>query len=408
MNRDAAAGLQRAEGFRQDLIELPRSDRGVERPFEHHFVEARIVVRDATWQRDSLLTRSMYRCTPVLLKDTGADPWSVSFLRMLDMANDSGLFKTSKELLSEGWRPESNCFRKGEDLYVPLYEAKMFFFFNHRHGDYGLLSSGEKGHVLPNPSEQQLQDARYRTVSRYWVPDAAVGDRLRDRWNYKWLLAWRDVTDSRASARTAIWAILPRVGVGHKAPLLLPGVSPIEISCWYASLSSFALDYASRQKVGGTTMAIFILKQLPVLTPETYAQPCPWEPAVTLAEWIKPRVLELTYTAWDMKPFAEDLVYTGEPFIWNEARRAELRADLDAAFFHLYGISEADADYILETFPIVKSKDVEKHGTYRTKEMILERYRAMAAHSTAVSQSPPAADRITEARHASRPRASKN
>src|SRR5262249_2607689 len=71
--------------------------------------------------------------------------------------------------------------------------------------------------------------------------------------------------------------------------------------------------------------------------------------------------------------------YTGDPFIWDETRRSVIRAELDAAFFHLYGISEADADYILETFPIVKAKDEERFGAYRTKELILAAYRRMAA-----------------------------
>ena len=70
------------------------------------------------------------------------------------------------------------------------------------------------------------------------------------------------------------------------------------------------------------------------------------------------RVLELTYTAWDMAPFARDLGDDGPPFRWDEERRFLLRAELDAAFFHLYGIDRDDVDYIMETFPIVKRKDI--------------------------------------------------
>lgn len=115
-----------------------------------------------------------------------------------------------------------------------------------------------------------------------------------------------------------------------------------------------------------------------MLPPNTYTQPCPWERKQSLAEWIKPRVLELTYTAWDMKPFAEDIGFTGSPFIWNDDRRFQLRCELDSAFFHLYGISEADVDYIMETFPIVKAKDIQTHSTYRTKDTILSLYREYA------------------------------
>jgi hypothetical protein len=68
---------------------------------------------------------------------------------------------------------------------------------------------------------------------------------------------------------------------------------------------------------------------------------------------------------------------SGAPFRWDEERRRLLRAELDAAFFHLYGIERDDVDYIMETFPIVKKKDVAAFGSYRTKELVLEVYDAM-------------------------------
>ena len=55
-----------------------------------------------------------------------------------------------------------------------------------------------------------------------------------------------------------------------------------------------------------------------------------------------------------------------------------LRCELDAAYFHLYGIQRNDVDYIMETFPIVKRKDEQQYGEYRTKRVILEIYDAMA------------------------------
>ncbi|MFH1469578.1 MAG: hypothetical protein ABIO70_34655, partial [Pseudomonadota bacterium] len=119
------------------------------------------------------------------------------------------------------------------------------------------------------------------------------------------------------------------------------------------------------------------LKQLPILPPSTYSQPCPWCPEDTLAAWLRPRVLELTCTARDLAPFARDLGWDGPPFRWDAARRFLLRAELDAAFFHLYGLPRDDVDYVMETFPIVRSRDVKAHGTFRTKEAILDRYDAL-------------------------------
>ena len=152
------------------------------------------------------------------------------------------------------------------------------------------------------------------------------------------------------------------------------GVPP---DCVYANLSSFACDYASRQKLGGATLNYFIFKQLPILPPSTYSAPTPWSASEPLSTWLTPRVLELTFTAWDLAPFARDLGYPGPPFRWEPERRFQIRCELDAAFFHLYGIGRDDVDYILDTFPIVRRNDEKANGEYRTKRVILERYDEM-------------------------------
>jgi hypothetical protein len=116
-----------------------------------------------------------------------------------------------------------------------------------------------------------------------------------------------------------------------------------------------------------------------------------------LRKFIEPRVLELTFTTWDLEGFAKDCGWPGPPFRWDEDRRFLLRCELDAAFFHLYLGSEDDwrqqpealtrafptprhaVSYIMDTFPIVKRKDEAKHnGHYRTKETILQIYDALA------------------------------
>lgn len=221
----------------------------------------------------------------------------------------------------------------------------------------------------------------------------------------RWLICFRDITNA-TNERTAIFSVLPQVGVGNKAPLTLISGHDAQIqTCYLSNLSSFVFDYAVRQKMGGTTMNYFIVKQLPVLAPQTYLQPCIWHRSVftgqehelTFLDWLLPRVLELTFTADDLRAFAADCGYFGEPFVWNDERRFLLRAELDAAFFHLYKIDRSDVDYILETFPIVKRKDIQEDGEYRTKRVILEIYDEIAL-AMASSQSyqtrldPPPAD----------------
>ena len=166
-----------------------------------------------------------------------------------------------------------------------------------------------------------------------------------------------------------IASVIPRVGVGHKLPLFMPkDAHPAGIAALYANLNSFALDYIARQKVGGTSLTYFVLKQFPVFPPGTYGLAADWDAALTLRDWLLPRIVELTYTAWALHPFAADCGYDGPPFHWDRERRFLLRCELDAAFFHLYGLPRKDVDYIMDTFPIVKRKDEAEHGGYWTKQ----------------------------------------
>jgi len=194
-------------------------------------------------------------------------------------------------------------------------------------------------------------------------------------WLYSWFVSLRDVTNS-TNERTAIFAIRPGAPGVDKLPSLFLKGSPGEIACLVGSLSSFVFDYVTRQKVGGTNLGGYIVEQLPVLPRgslklKRFVTPEPLE------AWLISRILELTYTAYDLEPFAADCGYSGPPFRWDEERRFLLRCELDAAYFHLYGIGRDDVDYILETFPIVKRKDEQVHGEYRTKRVILDIYDAM-------------------------------
>jgi hypothetical protein len=130
-------------------------------------------------------------------------------------------------------------------------------------------------------------------------------------------------------------------------------------TCLLGNMNSFVFDFCARQKIGGVTLNFFIVEQLPTLPPDTYDQPCPWKPKQKLEKWISERVLKLTCTAEDLLPLADACDFTGGSFKteyqgrlhkWDDADRAQLMAELDAAYFHLYGINRDDAAYILSTF----------------------------------------------------------
>lgn len=331
-------------------------------------------------RRDADLNLAMYRRSGILWREDDPDgnPWGLRFMAMLHMANDSGLFRTRAELEAAGYKLEGNHFVQGKQRALPLIEAKMVHHFDHRYGTYeGQTEAQANQGKLPELNDAAHADPKRLTLPNYWVDESEVEARL-DGYTTRWLLGWRRICRS-TDQRTFITSLMPIAGVGDSEFLFLPQRSPKDVAAFYAGLCSLCFDYAARQKIGGTNASFHIIRQLPALAPSVYAVDAPWAHGSTLRDWLLARVLELTYTAHDLEPFARDVGDDGPPFVWNAERRSLLRAELDAAFFHLYGIARADADYILETFPVVKKNDEKAHGEYRTKRVILERYDALAA-----------------------------
>lgn len=249
---------------------------------------------------------------------------------------------------------------------LPLYEAKMIHHYDHRWATYDRRTVRD---VL----EAEKQDPDFAATPRYWVREELPRERLGQRWEQRWLLGWRDIaraTDERTTIASFVGdGASPEGGTLLKLPA---SQSTSDAQLLLASLNSFAFDFVARQKVGGTHVKYFTMRQLPVLHPDCFNEPAPFS-RVSLRAWVCGRVEELIHTASDTGV----LVQGADPFRWDADRRRRLRAELDAAFFHLYGIARDDVDYIMETFPIVKRKDVAAHGEYRTKRLILEVFDAM-------------------------------
>ncbi|MGH7573258.1 MAG: Eco57I restriction-modification methylase domain-containing protein, partial [Gemmatimonadota bacterium] len=321
-------------------------------------------------RRDAEITLGIYRRVPVLLKegDPNGNPWGVSFMQgLFNMTSDSDLFHTRDELEAAGWYLDGNVFIYGKKRMLPLFEAKMIHHYDHRWGTYD-------GTDIRDVALEEKQDPNFVVLPRYWVDEWDVNERLAGHWNKDWLLGWRDICRS-TDERTLIATMFPRGAVGNKIPLML---GPSERR-WLlaATLSSFVCDFTARQKIGGTTMNYYLLMQLPTLAPDAFECDAPWDLQTSLPDWLSLRVIELTCTSSDMRGLGQDLGGE-EPHYWDDERRSSLKAELDAAFFHLYGIERRNAAYILDTFPIVKRKDEAKYGEYRTKRLILEVYDRIA------------------------------
>ena len=349
--------------------------------------------------RDAKLTAKIYRNSTILYNEiTGENPWNVKFSRMLDMSNDSYLFRTYAQLTAQGATLNGNTFTTVDgETYVPLYEGKMIWHYNHHFGSWP--TEGERPNSINMPSEDELANPDSCIMPWYWVPLAAVKERLvkydKDgnvvwEWQKKWSLCFRAISKP-TNERTFVCSPIPNAtGVGNSATLLYAerGTMPVASLC--AMLSSIVFDYTIRQKVGGKNISTFFVKQFPVLTPDQIPSVMQWQ--------IVKRVAELCYFNHDMDGWAEELweemseeqraelpqLGAHQPWVYNPERRAILQAELDAIFAHLYGLDTEDLVYILdpedicgkgcinETFRVLKDNELRQYGEYRTKRLVLD------------------------------------
>lgn len=351
--------------------------------------------------KDANLTAKIYRKAPILINDeTKENIWGIRFMMMFNMASASSVFRTRKQLDELGGQLQRDSYIVENDVYVPLYEGKMFWLYNHHYASFPNEYEVEKRPSSINSTPYSiLADSCSSIAPWYWVNKSLVDSRLIDcdkegnvrwKWEHSYYIAFRDVARA-ADARTCIASLMPSgIAAGDKAPLVFTSRSLIPSACFAAMLSSLVFDYVARQKVGGSSMALFIMKQQPVLTPDQIPSSMQWQ--------IVKRVAELCYFNHDMDGWALELweemseeqrselpqLGNQQPWIYNPERRAILQAELDAIFAHLYGLNTEDLRYILdpedvcgkgcinETFRVLKDNEQRQYGEYRTKRLVLE------------------------------------
>jgi hypothetical protein len=361
--------------------------------------------------RDAELTKAIHRRVPILLRDgvIKENAWAISLKQgLFNMTTGSQHFRTREQLELEGGYLNGNVFQCGTGDYLPLYEAKLFHQFNHRPSTFdGIPVTDRFKMKAPTIASNviQLENPEYSILPRFWLARSLVDDACNLLGPSHFLVVFRRVTNVMTNSRNAAFAVLPRVGVSDSVQIC--SFERTELVCpFLAAANSIVFDYATRQKLAGGNMSIFIVNQLPIPLPSQFMQTAGWlEPTLVLTNWLLPRVLELTYTSWDLQQFARDCCWGGPPFRWDEERRFLLRCELDAIFFHLYLPTEQSGEwrpakgetledlarlmqsfptprdavtYIMDTFPIVRRRDEEKYnGDYRTKRVILEIYNAL-------------------------------
>jgi hypothetical protein len=296
---------------------------------------------------------------------------------LFNMASDSGSFVTAEDLRALGATFDGWAWHQGGRRWLPLYEAKMLSHWNHRYATYANASQAQlnKG-TLPRLDERKLDDPGIEPLARYWVEEKAVDDAVPPDWNRDWFLGWRDI--GRASDfRTLVPSTLPRTAVGHVYPIAL-SASASDLALLHATLSSLVVDYIVRQKLSGTHLTYGVISQLACPAPSAFQARPAWSECA-LSDFIRERTCELSYTSDRMKSYAADVLRAEPqaPFRWSPQRREQIKAEIDAAMLHVYGLDRQDAEHVLESFFVMRKYEERDHGEFRTKRLVLAAYDAM-------------------------------
>jgi hypothetical protein len=330
------------------------------------------------WAKDAEVTALIHKAAPVLVRrhsdGSVENPWQVNFKTLFHMSGASGDFLDHQDIapLIVERRGALAVLNDGRQVY-PLYEGKMFWHFDHRYGTYeGQTEKQANKGVLPPVPEEKHDDPGYRIEPRYWIDAGLTTDALGDECKSNWFYAWRDVGPTE---RTLVGTIIPLTAAGHKAPILFSQKEPRQLAALVALLSSLVVDYCARQK--SNAMTFFVVEQIAVIAPEMIYQRLSWLGA-SAQDWLADRVLELCYTNEELAPFAADLGRDHLPFHWKPDRRVLLEAEIDAAVLHLYRLNRPQAEWLLDSFTVLRKYEEAEHGEFRTKRVILEIYDEIA------------------------------
>ena len=348
--------------------------------------------------KDAMLTSKIYHKYGIILKEeSNINPWHIEFGSMFHMSNDSYLFKIYQQLISEGAEQKGNVFITTNGVeYVPLYEGKMIWQYNHHFGTWP-IDTDIRPNAIPSPTSDEWSDPNSCIFPWYWIPLENVESSFRKEdaegntvweWKHNWQLGIRKVSNA-TNERTCILSLMPRnVGVGESIHYVNPSQSALHSALLLGMLNSLPFDYIVRQKMGGSNMSNYIIAQLPVLSPEEIH-------SSGYERDIVERVACLCWFNHDLDGWMDELRsdcsdeynLPNEPLIWNENQRAVWLAELDAIFAHLYGLTTDELRYILdpedicgpgcinETFRVLKDNEIRQYGEYRTKRLVLEAWK---------------------------------
>jgi len=329
-------------------------------------------------KEEAKLVREVYSRIPTLIVDSkNYNPWLASINLMFIMNTDSkkGFVKRIDELefLGIDFNQNYNEILINGKTYLPLIEAKSTALYDHRFAQAYINPENPFRQVQTREIEPSIKsDPSYKTTPVFYASKDEFDNRIPNYWKYNWFSGFKRVT-SATNERTLVGTILPRIPISYTFYVVFSEIEDIRLLlCLYGNLWSFCGDYFARLKTTQPSLPKGCVEECPLLPPDAYSK--------ELIKVISDNIFELVYTGNDLRGFAQDIGYVEKdgalkaPFKWDETRRFELKCELDAIYFILYGISIHELEYIMDAFPIVKSNDISNYGEYRTLNKIKQYY----------------------------------
>ena len=304
---------------------------------------------------------------PIVCNLSHENPWKILNHRMINGSDDSRFLKLLSEFEFEGDK-HSLSISLDRKEYLPVYESKLMWQYDHRFATYEEVTAKDISNSKPkyvNLEEKVNPD--FEIFTKDYIDSEVFLDKYSKNYSQEWFIIYRNVTGA-VNNRTTIATIVPKLPIVLSAYILKFDKCHDAKNqvCFLANINSFVFDFISRKKIGGSHLSVYVFDQIPVISPSHYNS--------KIIDVISNKVLNLTYTSNSLSKFASDLSYLEKPFKWNDRERFQLQCELDAIYAHLYGLEKEEMEYILDTFPIVKRKDIAKYGTFRTKDTILKLY----------------------------------
>ena len=301
-----------------------------------------ITVPEINSNSEKELIKKFHSLYPTL-GDQQPSLWNVSFVRELDMTNDSKTFKTKDELIHIGCTQLRNGIWKSPNgkFFYPLFEGRMVHQYDYAAKMY-IKGSGRIAKWTPLTLEEKA------IVPHYYVSESDYSSNIERIGKPR--AGFCDVT-GQANERTVLASIIPaRYPCGNKVPTCTFNVDDIRIHLiWIAIANSFVVDWIIR-RIMSTTLNFFHWKQIPF--PRI-------DPTSDIGQELIPLSAKLSFiepsTRDQLNQILNDYgVNTGlpdKPFSYQD--RANFRATIDALIADIYSLTPEEYSLILSDFPLL-------------------------------------------------------